>query len=131
MKSIQVKHPARAGALVLENCHQKFRDAADYKEKSKKDPNIATSYISDCWAKEVVGDLNDKNKHGARWKGVKGKIVLLWPCHSGGKQDAQKKCPTSKMGDTVAAALKTKVVDSYGFTDADVAAQISRVVQPK
>jgi len=118
-------NPGRAGTLVLENQHQQL-DAAEYKKRMKADPNYIMTAWQDCWT--WIGDLmaKDKAKAGDNVKGMKGNKVLLWPCHFKGAPDP--KLGKQQMAQVVAKALKTQIVDSYGFTDAEVAEHVLKAM---
>lgn len=123
--SFKVAHPTRAGPLVLDNMTQKC-DEAEYKKRMKANPDYVMKQWQDCWA--WIADImeKDKAKQGKNVKSLKGKVVLLWPCHFKGNPDPKMK--NSHMALAVAKALKTQVVDSYTFTDVEVAAEILKVM---
>merc|ERR1711971_569032 len=106
-------NPARAGPLVLENLHQKFEDANAFKAHCKKFPDFVMKQYSDCWT--LIGGLNcgvaaDKS-FMLNCKALKGKVVLLWPCHWKGAPDPKQS--HQHAGKAVAKELKTTITDSY------------------
>ncbi|CAE7031595.1 unnamed protein product [Symbiodinium natans] len=120
-------HPKRAGNLVLENRLNKM-DEAQYKAKVKKDPNFSLQEYMGPWLWFFDGTFPksfDGSGFGKNVKGFKGKVLFLWPYHTKGRHDPPKKVTAcSKFADAYAKAVKTKPVDSYLMTDADVAARI-------
>jgi len=112
--AFKVAHPTRAGTLVLQNKHQDV-DADQFKAKCKKDPNYVMTQYMDCWDWIASVLEADKSKIGANVKKLKGKVVLMWPCHFKGRPDAKQS--NSKVAQIVASALRTKLVDSYGWSE--------------
>jgi len=124
--SFKVKHPTRAGLLILQNLHQDL-DAPGYKKRMQKDPNYMMTQWMDCW--NWIADVmeQDKSKVGINVKKLKGKALLFWPCHFKGVADTKRK--HQQCGLLIEKVLKTKLVDSYGFKDAETVDQIRSALQ--
>ena len=123
----KIANPKRASNLVLENRLNKM-DEAQYKAKMKKDPNFALQEYTGPWLWFFDGTFPkslDGSSLGNNVKGFKGKVLFLWPYHTKGKHDPPKRVTTcSKVAELYAKAVKTKPVDSYLLTDADIATRI-------
>ena len=124
----KMAHPKRSGNLVLENRLNKM-DEAQYKAKMKKDPNFALQEYMGPWLWFFDGTFPkslDGSGVGNNVKGFKGNVLFLWPYHTKGRHDPPKRVTTcSKVADVYAKAVKTKPVDSYLMTDADIASRIA------
>ena len=123
----KMAHPKRSGNLVLENRLNKMNEA-QYKAKMKKDPNYALQEYMGPWLWFFDGTFPkslDGSGIGNNVKGFKGNVLFLWPYHTKGRHDPPKRVTTcSKVADVYAKAVKTKPVDSYLMTDADIASGI-------
>ncbi|CAE7216005.1 KIF18A [Symbiodinium necroappetens] len=123
----KMAHPKRSGNLVLENRLNKMSEA-QYKAKMKKDPNYALQEYMGPWLWFFDGTFPkslDGSGIGNNVKGFKGNVLFLWPYHTKGRHDPPKRVTTcSKVADVYAKAVKTKPVDSYLMTDADIASRI-------
>mmetsp|Transcript_143406 Transcript_143406/g.445816 ORF Transcript_143406/g.445816 Transcript_143406/m.445816 type:complete len:105 (-) Transcript_143406:93-407(-) len=100
-------------------------DEAEYKARVKKEPDYMMKMWMDCWT--WVYDMMDKQSPGKNVKGLKGKVVLLWPCQRAGRPDP--KLASQQLGKGVAEALKTKLLDTHAFTPAQRAAEVLKVLR--
>lgn len=121
--AFKIANPSRAGALVLENHHQKI-DSAQFKAKMKAQPDYVMKQYTDCWlllsSDMKFGIASSAEKMNV--KALKGKVSLLWPSHFKGNHD--KSMANQHMAKSIAKELRTSVTDSYFFSDADVAQQV-------
>ena len=126
--AFRIAQPRRVAALVIENQRERC-DEALYKKRMKKDPNYAFGgYESGPWMLIAGADM----VQGAVVLNVKklgGRIVMLWPQHKGGRRPA--KGYVDPFCKKIAANVKAiQLVDSYTFTDADIAEERSRRAAP-
>eukprot|EP00929_Paragymnodinium_shiwhaense_P029291 TRINITY_DN16815_c0_g1_i2.p1 TRINITY_DN16815_c0_g1~~TRINITY_DN16815_c0_g1_i2.p1 ORF type:complete len:1107 (+),score=237.16 TRINITY_DN16815_c0_g1_i2:88-3321(+) len=85
----KILHPARVGALILENRRDRF-DEKEYKAMMKKDPGCMMrlyGFQTFAWILDYTWpkDFN-KGPAGANFKGFKGKATLLFPFQSCGTE---------------------------------------------
>lgn len=117
--------PARTSTLVLENRGNKV-DEAGYKAKNKEDPSYAIKEFMGpfLWCFDGTFPKTLDGKPGTNLTGLKGKVVLLWPFHMKGKHDSKGQGAAGKIGAMYGKVFKTKTVDSFTLTEADVADKI-------
>ena len=76
------------------------------------------------WA--IAHDMMNPNSKSLT--GFKGKVTLLWPMHSAGKHDPAGKCQwEAGLGPKVQAALKTKLIDTFSFSEKDSADEFLKI----
>ena len=128
--ALRVAQPKRVAALVIENRRERC-DEAQFKKRMKKDPNYCFGGYGGPWMM-IAGAAMLDSSGGTTLKDLKklgGRIVLLWPQHKSGRPAKNYVMDFCKAIMKVVKAIQ--LVDSYQFTDADIAKELKAVLAPK
>jgi len=120
----RIAHPKRTRPPVLEEHVTKFKTEKAAKEMETRDMMRACGMGSFLWIFDSAFPTGGDYKPGKNMEGFKGKVTLLWPFNNRGKPDPRQKGWNAKAVAGFAKALRTKAIDSFQMSDADVAEYI-------